>query len=111
VGYLSGVSAAKGLSAASIATGMGLNSHQHLVAIRKGTTPLRHYAERWAEVVGVDLDEPALLDYLWLEFLTLVWGRLESARVPVREKVLFMDEVIRSFELGVNARIEPLSAS
>ena len=111
MGYLSGVSAARGLSAASIATAMGLHSHNHLNAIRKGATPLRHYADRWAEVVGVDLDEPVLLDLLLLQFLTKIYGSLESANVPVRDKVLFMDEILRSFELGVNARIEPLSAS
>src|ERR1051326_669411 len=67
----------RGLLASGVAGAMGI-SPEHFSNLRRGRAGIESYAERWADVLGVDLDGEEVMDAVLEDFTRLLKQRLSD---------------------------------
>jgi transcriptional regulator with XRE-family HTH domain len=97
----------RGLLASDVARAMGI-SPEHFSNLRRGRAGIESYAERWADVLGVDLDGEEVMDAVLEDFTRLLKQRLSDPATDTQAKVLWLDELSRSLEKRVPVRVANL---
>jgi hypothetical protein len=107
VRYLVNKGRERGLSTAAIAKAIGI-SGEHFGNIRKGRTSTKNFADRWAQALGIDLNDPSIQAEIVDEFMLMLKDRLSDPSIPSRNKVLDLDDLLRSMERETPVRVELL---
>ena len=105
VRILEKVAIERGIQPADISDATGISS-SHLSNVRKGKAAIGSSLDAWAQAVGLDLNDETLVSRLWQELQDLLIDRLSDPENENREKILFLDDLVRSLEKDVPVRTQ-----